>query len=348
MSPSLATRFLRQLPLAAMLCIGSDFLFACTARAEDDHLKGYTAKDLNQVPASPNPLTLDNPFGTESCELKKPFLLLAASEKNGGDDPRSGPAGNFVCYKAKCSGALPPITDADSQFGLHQLQAKKAKVVCLPLDALQVCGNGVREGTETCDGSDATACPGACLTDCTCPAATCGNNVREGTEECDGTDATACPGDCQVDCTCPTPTCGNNVQEGTEECDGTDDSICNFAFGPLANCRADCTCEPNPCETSAHPTCGGGCPAGETCETFISTCACIPNASSPCGGTSPGACPDPAQICANCPAQVCGVSIYFCTSGGCSGSPPTCGGAECLPQESCVAGPIPGTCGCAQ
>lgn len=32
---------------------------------------------------------------------------------------------------------------------------------------------------------------------------TCQNNIKEGTEECDGTDDSACPGKCLSDCTCP-------------------------------------------------------------------------------------------------------------------------------------------------
>jgi pimeloyl-ACP methyl ester carboxylesterase len=32
-----------------------------------------------------------------------------------------------------------------------------------------VCGDGVKNGTEQCDGSDATACPGICNANCTCP-----------------------------------------------------------------------------------------------------------------------------------------------------------------------------------
>jgi hypothetical protein len=48
------------------------------------------------------------------------------------------------------------------------------------------------------------ACTGQCQADCHCPGPdeVCGNNVREGTEQCDGTDQTACPFGCQTDCTC--------------------------------------------------------------------------------------------------------------------------------------------------
>jgi hypothetical protein len=35
------------------------------------------------------------------------------------------------------------------------------------------------------------------------PCGSCGNNVRQGAEECDGSDASACPGLCATDCNCP-------------------------------------------------------------------------------------------------------------------------------------------------
>lgn len=103
------------------------------ARAEEDHLEGYKIKDLNSVAPPANPYTITNEFGSESCELKKPQFFLAGSAKNGGDDPRGGTAGNFVCYKAKCTGAVPPTNEQESQFGLHSIETKKAKLVCLPV-----------------------------------------------------------------------------------------------------------------------------------------------------------------------------------------------------------------------
>lgn len=178
-------------------------VLASPGLAEEDHLKGYKVKDLNKVPGAAG-VTVTNQFGNETCDLKKPQFFLVQSEKNGGNDPRGGPAGDFVCYKAKCTGPLPPVTEADGQFGLHNLETKKAKLVCLPVDK-DVCGDGDIDPGETCDGGDDSSCPGSCLPNCTCPPQTCGNNSQEGTEECDGTDATACPSDCLAGCTCAPP-----------------------------------------------------------------------------------------------------------------------------------------------
>src|SRR5207253_1794858 len=79
--------------------------------------------------------------------------------------------------------------------------------------AAPVCGNGVREVGEDCDGADAPFCPGLCQGSCTCPAPVCGNLVVELGEECDGTSAGACAtGVCRSDCACalcpPAPSAG--------------------------------------------------------------------------------------------------------------------------------------------
>ena len=69
------------------------------------------------------------------------------------------------------------------------------------------------------------------------PAPICGNSVKEVGEDCDGSDASACPGLCQSNCTCSAPVCGNNVVEVGEQCDGTSASTC-----ATGTCRANCTC----------------------------------------------------------------------------------------------------------
>ncbi len=114
----------------------------------------------------------------------------------------------------------------------------------------ETCGNGLREGSEECDGSDLAGATchsiGAgsqgtlrCRPDCRFDASqchTCGNGLREGSEECDGSDlgdlgcfeltgrssgALACSPDCTID-TSGCHECGDGVAEGPEECDSTD------------------------------------------------------------------------------------------------------------------------------
>src|SRR5262249_18140411 len=67
-----------------------------------------------------------------TCELKKTKFFFVRGEKNGGDDPRGGPAGKFVCYKAKCTGPLPGTVAETDQFGAHSLETKKVKIICAP------------------------------------------------------------------------------------------------------------------------------------------------------------------------------------------------------------------------
>jgi cysteine-rich repeat protein/predicted outer membrane repeat protein len=116
-----------------------------------------------------------------------------------------------------------------------------------------VCGNGIAEGNEICDGDDTrnTACAditgyvggtlrcsGDCQsynTDNCIPEGQCGNGDINPPEECDttnlngqsceslnlGTGTLACNIDCTFDLSgcSQQPDCGNNIVEGTEECD---------------------------------------------------------------------------------------------------------------------------------
>jgi hypothetical protein len=84
-----------------------------------------------------------------------------------------------------------------------------------PPPPTQVCGNGIKEGTEQCDtGTNNGVCPKTCSTSCTTntcttppPTQVCGNGIVEGTEQCDtGTNNGVCPKACSS--TCTTNTCG--------------------------------------------------------------------------------------------------------------------------------------------
>ena len=119
----------------------------------------------------------------------------------------------------------------------------------------EMCGNGIVEGEEECDGSDLNG------QDCT----TIGQGFTGGT--------LACRDYCLFDtsgCTGGSEDCGNGVIDAGEECDGTelDGSTCadvgNYTGGTLA-CATDCTYDTSSCEVSED--CGNGViDAGEDCD----------------------------------------------------------------------------------
>lgn len=156
----------------AAACVAGLVTLAVSAvQGEEDHLEGYKVKDPTKFQPS-GTYTVDNQFGTATCQLKKAKFFLVQSEKNNGNDPRGGPAGHFVCYTAKCSGGLPTSnTELDDQFGTHTLEAKKTQLVCVPADE-HVCGDGELDPGETCDGTAGGPCIGSCQPDCTCPVCT--------------------------------------------------------------------------------------------------------------------------------------------------------------------------------
>lgn len=160
MTISRLATLLLSLPIAVLLIAPRPSI------AEEDHLVGMVVKDLDMVQPGPG-FTLQTAEGTQTCELKKAKFRLLQAQKNGGDDPNGGPAGEFVCYKAKCTGTFAAGTTSADQFGTHSLQAKKTQLVCTPVDR-PVCGDNDLDPGETCDGTQLGACTAFCLPNCTC------------------------------------------------------------------------------------------------------------------------------------------------------------------------------------
>jgi hypothetical protein len=144
------------------------------------------------------------------------------------------------------------------------------------------CGNGVREGNESCDGMDfgEDSCQGfgfddgplSCSPQCTVlteACFSCGDGERTLAEACDGEDfgaetcvslgfpggSLSCASDCMsvvTDGCDPLPNCGDGVVSGTEECDGPNlggSSCQNLGFdeGALGCNAGACTFDTGAC-----------------------------------------------------------------------------------------------------
>lgn len=85
--------------------------------------------------------------------------------------------------RAAARGDCLSTTDAAQVRALLERAVARVRGTLIPS-----CGDDVRAGSEACDGADLGGCPQACGSDCTCasPPPVCGNGVIEQGEECDG------------------------------------------------------------------------------------------------------------------------------------------------------------------
>lgn len=162
------------------------------------------------------------------------------------------------------------------------------------------CGNSVLEGSEECDGSDDSACPAQCQSDCTCPV--CGDNVVEGAEQCDGSADAACPNLCLSNCSCDLS--AQACCQGISACSGVFAGYCIANGGtPIGNavCSAtgDCvtggaTLGPCCAATTPFPLCGsdiGPSECGSVGGAYNASAVCLPSgACAPCEATTGGYC----------------------------------------------------------
>jgi hypothetical protein len=210
--------------------------------------------------------------------------------------------------------------DADRFIGRGALAAVLADCDDLTLRP-PVCGDGVAEGGEACDGADDGACPGLCQADCSCPSPVCGDGVvNQPTERCDGSlgscivdvgqgfDPVGCSADCQ--CCSGSSLCYLTIPSVLYCCDP--DKYCRYtgpgAFGECVSLL---------CNTTAD------CLGAETC---VDGRCCVPHGAF-CifGGFSPPCCVAtdicagqvPASKCCAPAGQACTVAADCC-SGACS------------------------------
>jgi cysteine-rich repeat protein len=144
------------------------------------------------------------------------------------------------------------------------------------------CGNGKKDGSEACDGTDSTCPTGQqCTPACTCAVPPmCGDGNVDPGEQCDDKNKTNGDG-CDNNCT-PTG-CGNGIKTGNEQCDDgnmvagdgcspgcTSEECGNRQLDPGEQCddgpAGSATCTSN-CQLMPPATCGNGTvDDGETCD----------------------------------------------------------------------------------
>lgn len=221
-------------------------------------------------------------------------------------------------------------------------------------DAGPLCGNGVIETGEICDGD----CPTACVAPNACTISTLTGSATTCDAMCMDTSIVACingDGCCPTACTSLTdddcmPMCGNGIVETGEECDGNCPSSCtppnsctvSALVGDAATCDAVCMdttitactdgdgCCPPACTTANDDDCNAVCgnslvEAGELCDGNCPTTCMAPDACT--NSTLTG-------DAATCDARCVDTAITACTDAdGCC--PATCTSVDdddCMPM----------------
>lgn len=135
-----------------------------------DHLKCYAIKDslLSGVrkPVKSYTADLDGLAPEPGCVIKMPakYLCVETTKANVQPTPpgaTAGPsAGQFLCYKVKCSKAALPAIGLKDQFGTRDVTPNGSKLVCAPATSSGTTATTTTT-TSTCPPATAAYCGGA-------------------------------------------------------------------------------------------------------------------------------------------------------------------------------------------
>jgi len=170
-----------------------------------DHFQCYKAR-TSKGSARFAPIlgvSLADQFGPMTVTVKKPRRFCLPVDKNGESPGAEGHSTHLMCYQVKQTSAprFAAVSGlyTDNQFGPERLDARKPYELCVP---------ALRGPTPTptlvcpdCEHGTPTGTPTPVVTPT--PGPLCGNGVVDAGEECDGLLSTCTNGACQSDCSCP-------------------------------------------------------------------------------------------------------------------------------------------------
>src|SRR5262245_44650127 len=137
-----------------------------STEAVNDHLNCYKIKTT--TPSASYTADLADLVAQPGCVIKVPAKLLCVETSKMNVIPTppgsvvGGPAGRFLCYKAKCPNTAGPIT-VDDQFRSHTVTPSATKMVCAPAPTTTTLPSCGLVGEPCCAGVNCAAGQGACI-----------------------------------------------------------------------------------------------------------------------------------------------------------------------------------------
>ena len=202
---------------------------------------------------------------------------------------------------AQCSDGLDNDGDGYCDFAWKKAECTDGSIVgdagCATKDDNDEtnCGDGVCEGTETCND---------CVSDC-------GSCVSCGDGSCNGDETCAT---CEADCGACPPVCGDSICEGDETCATCEADCGSCIYCGDGSCNGNETCATCEADCGSCEYCGdGSCNGDETCATCEADCGvCEYCGDGSCNGDETcSSCEQDCGACESCTDSDNGVNYYI-------------------------------------
>ena len=302
-----------------------------------DHYKCYRVKGGRQRLRG---VGVRTQFGSLTVDIKRPLRFCTPVDTNG--QGITDPVRALMCYQVHAVSQAPMQVSTHNPFEQATFDVSRVRELCVPAYKETSCGDGVTDPPEHCDppGASAQCTSGTCKGDCRCAASVCGNGLIEGTEGCDG-GRCANGSECDSNCTCP-PDCQQGACGYGGECapDGSCTQCgCQATIEGGSTCSASCFAAS--CGSSADCGPGNVCAAGGTqcCDACDYDCSSL-NDHCPLPSCGDGVVNHPREQCDGADDAICpGFCLPDCT---CLRFPAPCGYSGELGQcgGACPAGSV--------